>query len=216
MEADSSFYFEIDAEVDPDFFQKLNSCAGGSATDVASCTAVHEGLKLTPYQAREERLWTYMAHVYLLEYARKRWPIPADDKDAVSHIRTHFFARTKRQYERDNVGSRLWWMAHLCARATEMPLHEALEVMLYQTDVRANIIERPTLSRSASVFSSILELLNESFKEKKKLFERSNFRKFMIGINDFGGFVLLDALEISSIKEILKNIIKTRLQLSEL
>ena len=159
METDSSYFFEIDVEFDRASLEAIKTPLKHDDGDVQNCALLYKALPLTPYQAREERLWTYVSHVYLLSYARTRWPIPADDKDAVAHIRTHFFARTKRQIERDNVAARLWWMAHLCKRVMSMPLEDALVILLHQSDVRANLIERPTLSRSAIVFSSILELL---------------------------------------------------------
>ena len=58
---------------------------------------------MTPYLARDARIWCYLTHTYLLEYSRNRWPIPADDEKAVKHIVSHFFTKGVRGFERDIV-----------------------------------------------------------------------------------------------------------------
>jgi hypothetical protein len=63
--------------------------------DAENCQACYAGMPgLTPYEARDERLWVYLTHTLHLNYVRARWPIPADDMLAISHIRTHFFAES--------------------------------------------------------------------------------------------------------------------------
>lgn len=216
MESDSSYFFEIDVELDKAVLEAIKMPTKAADRDVENCQVLYKALPVTPYQAREERLWVYMTHVYLLSYARARWPIPNDDEEAVKHIRTHFFSRTKRQFERDNAAARLWWMSYLCDRVSSVSLKDALGVLLHQSDVRANLIERPTLSRSATVFSSIVELLSESFRGERSLFERETFREFMKRLNDYGGYVLLDALDVSSIKGILRDMIAGQLKIVKL
>ena len=158
--------------------------------------------KLSPYMARDERLWIYLSHTAMLEYTRKRWPIPTDDEKAIQHIRNHIFIVGARGFERDNSASRLWWMAALCSRVSGMSLKQSLTCLLYQYDVRANIIERPTTSQSTQIFSAVLKKLHDSYKGNKTLFQREKFRSVMKELNLRGGVRLLGALpehEISSI-----------------
>jgi hypothetical protein len=150
---------------------------------------------LTPYEARDERLWSYYTHTHGLPYSRARWPIPNDDVAAAKHIHQHFFAKDKRQVERDNALSRLWWMAHLCARVSGLTLEQALAAFLFKTDVRANLIERPTSSQTVSVFSAVITKLHQSLEGDRALFERARFRQLMRGINAVGGYRLLEFLE---------------------
>ena len=108
---------------------------------------------------------------------------------------TDSFAANHRQLERDNVGSRLWWMGYLCKRIDDkLPLDKALEVLLYRTDVRANLIERPTTAQSVQVFLGMMTKLKESYGGEKNLFERTNFRRTMAYLNGLGGYKLLDVL----------------------
>ncbi|MDO9151888.1 MAG: DUF6339 family protein, partial [Methylotenera sp.] len=89
--------------------------------------------------ARDERVWVRLTHIELLHYSRTRWPIPNKDEAAIAHIQKHFFARSARGIERDNAVSRLWWMATVASKVEGLKAAEALEALLFQSDVRANI-----------------------------------------------------------------------------
>jgi hypothetical protein len=95
-------------------------------------------------------------------------------------------------------------------------LYDALQAFLFRSDVRANIIERPTSSQLVGLFSAILRRLSDSFKGERRLFERRVFRRFMWEINSVGGFKLLDCLDATQIDAILDEIISERLKLSKL
>jgi hypothetical protein len=152
----------------------------------------------------------------LLDYSRKRWPIPDDNEAAVSHIRQHFFGKDRRAIERDNAASRLWWMAFLCQRVRELPMQEALQVLLHRSDVRANIIERPTASQSIVVFSAIIKKLHASYTGQKSLFERAVFRPFMIRINSIGGVKLLDCMSEEQMTELINRVVASDLGLTSI
>jgi hypothetical protein len=195
IDLDPGLWIELKVDASDAALYTLMLPSGGEDYEVENCMAVYDYLPtLTPYDARDERLWSYLSHTVFLQYARARWPIPADDGKAVAHIQTHFFARSHRQVERDNAVSRLWWMAHLCTRVQGLTQRDALEAFLFRSDVRANIIERPTVAQSTGVFSMILRSLVQSYSGQKALFERSMFRKVMVELNSIGGFKLLDAL----------------------
>lgn len=214
---DPAFYFEHEVEVEVDRLAELKPPSGGSFYEVENCETVHSALRqLSPYDARDERFWVYLSHTALIDHARRRWPIPADDAEAVSHIAKHWFARDKRQVERDHVGSRLWWMGHLCARVEGVDQNLALRAFLFRSDVRANLVERPTVSQSVGLFGAIVRRLVTSFAGRQALFERTAFRKLMMEINSVGGYRLLDCLAQVEIDYILDAIIAERLRLAEL
>jgi hypothetical protein len=145
----------------------------------------------------------YLSHTLLLSYARARWPIPADNEAAVKHIKTHFFCIGARGIERDNAASRLWWQASICSRVDSISFEEALTCFLHKSDVRANIVERPTTSQNIHVFSAVIRKLHESYKSDEQLFERKRFRSIMEELNLIGGVKLLAALSEASIALIL-------------
>lgn len=200
---DPDFYFEPEMII---FEEKLSrvTCSEGDLNEVESCINLYSGIgTISEYLARDERLWVYLTHTILLDYSRKRWPIPEDPDKAVKHIRTHFFCSGARGIERDNAASRLWWMASLCNRCDSIDLKDSLACFLHQSDVRASIVERPTTSQNVRIFNALLHRLNASLKSDKALFKRENFRQFMKNINLQGGVKLLAALPDSKINEML-------------
>lgn len=209
LESDSSNFFEAKHDANDSAFAKVYGDKENHR-EVECCAAIYEAMgAFPPYLARDDRLWTYLTHTTLLEYSRKRWPIPEDDEAAVSHIKKHLFVAGTRGIERDNAASRLWWMAALCSRVKGLPLTEALTVFLHQYDVRANIIERPTTSQSIPIFSAVIKQLAESYKTKeKKLFERTKFRELMKQLNLRGGVTLLGALNSEQLESIVEECAK--------
>lgn len=215
LTSDISRYFETDIDISDDIDSKLDIPTSGDYKEIENCKILYENLKnLNPYHARDERFWVYICHTALLNYARARWPIPAEDDAAIKHVRNHFFARNFRQIERDNAGSRLWWMAHLCDRVKGLSMDDSLYVLLYRSDVRANLIERPTTSQSVNVFAGVLRKLIDSYYGQKTLFGRQTFRNCMMLLNSFGGYILLDVLSEQKISELLDDIIYTELEIT--
>ena len=204
-----------------DLFEKeikdLKNPVGQDDFEPHNCVKMLRALpSLTPYEAADERLWTMLSHTVLLEHARARWPIPKKDEDAVKFIAVRFFAKTQRDFERNNVGSRLWWMGHLCDRVEGMKLDESLKVLLFRSDVRANIVERPTTAQSIPVFSALMSQLAKSHQGKQKLFERATFRSLMVRLNGLGGYRLLDALEKKAVEKLIDEMIVNDLGLSSI
>lgn len=200
---DPDKFFDTDLEIDESKLL-LIECDSNNQYEVENCQLMYEAMgELNHYLAREDRLWTYLTHTFLLEYTRQRWPIPEDDEKAIKHIKSHFFCVGARGVERDNSASRLWWLASLCKRTNGLSFNDSLKCLLYQSDVRANIVERPTTSQNINIFSAVLKKLNESYKTDKKLFEREKFRNVMKWLNLSGGVKLLGALPESRINLIL-------------
>ena len=193
------------AQYDPDPLEDLVPERGGEK-DVENAILVHQSLGgISPYLARDERVWTYLTHVVCLRYVRLRWlELDLTDDKIVKGIRLHFFARGSRAFERNNAISCLWWWAHIASRYDKIDLRQALEILLHQTDVRASIVERPTLARSKKVFSAIMGVLCKYYDDDRTFFSRSkksgNYRVWLKRLNRHGGVRLLDALETSSLE----------------
>ena len=83
----------------------------GGAHDAENAYIVFKSLNgMTPYLARDERVWVYLTHVTCLDFTRKRWLRPnAKEENIVKDIRSHFFARIggPRAFERNNALARL-------------------------------------------------------------------------------------------------------------
>ncbi len=192
---DPSKTIPLDIDIDESKLEELIPSSDNSS-EVINCKLVSEAFSsITYYLARDERLWVFMTHSLLLDYSRSRWVIPTDDGEAVKHISAHFFAKEKRNIERDNAVSRLWWQAALCKRVNGLDLDAALSCLLFNSDVRANIIERPTTSQCVNVFSALVKTLHKSYITDKKIFHRISFRELMKKLNLHGGIKLLNAMD---------------------
>lgn len=202
LRSDSSNFIEVDQEINMMELQKITGTKD-NMNEVECCLGAFRGLpNISPAFARDPRLWVYMTHIVLLEYCRQRWPIPKDDTQAVSHIRKHFFAVGARGVERDNAVSRLWWMAFICNKVQNMPFEKVLNVFLFKSDVRANIVERPSTSQNVAILSAVVNKLDKSFNGDQLLYDRKKFRPFMEELNLQGGIKLLDVLDDKEIQRI--------------
>lgn len=200
-------HFESELEIREEILETID-CEKDNFNEVDCCMKMYQSLDgISQYLARDERLWVYLSHTYLLAYTRVRWPIPSDDETAIKHVQAHFFCAGARGIERDNSASRLWWMASLCNRTVGIQLADALTCFLHQSDVRANIVERPTTSQNVTIFSAVLKRLNDSYNGDKALFGREKFRSIMKGLNLRGGVKLLAALPEPTIERILEECI---------
>jgi hypothetical protein len=93
-------------------------------------------------------------------------------------------------------------------------LEDSLKILLFRSDVRANIVERPTTAQSISIFTALINKLATSHRGKQKLFERRIFRNLMIGLNGMGGYRLLDALDSKAVEGIIDEIVSRDLKIS--
>ena len=200
--SDTSNLIETEFETNDQEVSKV-TCTTGDLNEVQCCLGIFNGLpKISAYLARDQRLWVYLTHIVLLDYTRQRWPIPQDNAKAIVHIKKHFFASGARGIERDNAASRLWWMASICSKVEGMTLERSLTAFLFQSDVRANIVERPTTSQNVVLLSSVIKKLDQSFNGNKELYGREKFRTVMKELNLQGGIKLLEVLEPKEVEKI--------------
>jgi len=205
---DSSLFIDSNCGLDIQEAIKV-SCVAGDQNEVQCCVHLSNGLSgVTAYLARDERLWTRLSHIEFIEYVRVRWPIPADNEKAVAHVKKHFFAKGARGIERDNAISRLWWMTEICKKVEGLTLDEALTAFLYQSDVRANIVERPTTSQNSSLLSAVVNKLHQSYEGDKSLYGREKFRSVMKNLNIEGGVRLLEVLDGKTLEAIIEKVSK--------
>ena len=71
--------------------------------------------------------------------------------------------------------------------------------------MRGAIIERPTISRSPIIFSSVIKVMHDSYKtEGKELFNREVNRKSMKELNFVAGAKLLQGMQEEDVFDIVK------------
>lgn len=199
-------YFELnDSEADLDLLAKLEGPETNDLKEAHNAHIVYRAIKVTPYQAKDERLWVYLCHTAGLDFIRKRHPkIMSPNKDeAVKEIIQRFFiVNGHRGYERSNALARLWSYGDLASKNKGVKLDRTLEVFLYQTDVRAQIIERPSTFTNPNVFAATMRFMFAKYKseeKRKKFFNRKEgempaYRRLFTRLNELGGIMLLGAI----------------------
>lgn len=185
--------------------------------DAENSIIIYEALKdLTPQQATDERVWAYFTHFELWEYVQHRWPLKenAREEAAVRYIQAHYFLSGVRGFFRDNAVSRLWWMGWVASHCHHFNAEKTLEILLYQSDVRANLLERASFGMSKEIFSAVMKWLGKSYDGEKVLFQRETFRQLMKHLNRKGGRIMLNALKPKQLSDLIEKTLKDDLGLN--
>ena len=176
--------------------------------DGSNALVVYRALtKLTPHQASDRRLWTYLCHNDCSTYVATRWlgGSSTSTRDVTQDIYNHFFVHGNRGLVRDNGVSRLWWLGYIAHHVDPGEPERFLDVLLFRQDPRSALIERPSVSRNYRVLKAIYRVMKKDFDTKERcLFVRETFRNWMKGLNRQGGVVLLDALPDSRLDRLVK------------
>ena len=168
--------------------------------DALNSIVLFKGLEgLTPYQARDERIWSAISHIFLTKYSLDRHKIA---KGQVEEIRKRFFARGAgpRSIERYNAAGRLWWSGYFVDRCREdNDFEELVHLFCTDTDFRSACIERPEMGRIPQVSLAVLlckkRFLDENpttifFKGRKN----APYRQWFKQMNMAGGSKLYAAM----------------------
>lgn len=194
-------------------FLNLTAKSGGKF-DAHNANIIFNAFKnMTPNQAYDERIWVAATHTFGLDFTRKRWLSQSQSKEAnIKSIKAHFFARVdgSRGIHRNNAFSSLWWWAYVISRSGPSDFARRLEVFLTNTDLRANIMERPVSSRTPQVFDAIIDCVVKKIEAdpETRFFTRQRvagdippYRQWMMQINRLGGLQLLNAHSVDELAE---------------
>ncbi|HLF64581.1 MAG TPA: DUF6339 family protein [Saprospiraceae bacterium] len=157
---------------------------------------------LTPTQASDIRLWTYLTHVTFWQYMKSRWPVDGA-KNPISRVRDRYFLRRLNLESLTRNGlSRLWWYGFLTYDENRTDPWELTKTLLSRADLAVGITER-ALGCNKSIRTGILEFLTEN---PVILRSESLSRSLLAKFNLVGGVKNLPFLEVEEIKRILTNI----------
>jgi hypothetical protein len=202
--------------VQADFFTGIFDnliCSNKAADDYQNSILLWNSLKITPRLAREARLWCYLTHTCGLAYARARYPLVNGDAADIKSVRAHFLVNNElRGIDRDNALSRLWISAFIASKVEGLKFEVALEVLLYQTDFREQLIGHPTIMRSAKTLNEVMcfakKMLiddgNTDFFKRKD--HKGQYKTWFHLLDVEGGKVLLDALSKQEISKLVQKL----------
>ena len=191
----------------PDLSFLESPAAYSSKADSRNALIVYDKLSdLSPRQASDARLWTHLCHHVCPRYVARRWLInrPLKNDVAIRRVRNHFFANGSRAFVRDNGLSRLRWLGKIANDVAPEDPDEFLTIVLHLQDVRSALIERPSISANTRVLRAIYSVMREHWQYDHKLFERKNFRKWMLALHQKSQLCLLDALPDDSLSELMR------------
>ena len=203
-------YKKMSIQVNPECWDQLNQNPGEN-NDIQNIISTYTSLALSPQQAADERIWAYATHGLAGNYSAKRWnKIPDDDDKAVKYILAHYFVSGTRGLIRDNAVARLWWMGHVASRCKDYDLKETLTILLRDSDVRANLLERSSVSMSEEMFSAVIRVLGRSLETSSNpaIYKRKNFRALMRMLNRRGGRIMLNALDAKRLDDMLDSMVE--------
>lgn len=186
--------------------------------------------KLTPQQASNEYLWSYLSLVEFWEYSFWRWGKEIDSessdddepddttvqrtepKRAVNIKQRYLCQRNRAHGFLRNSISRLWWFGYLSYKeGSRSQKYELTELLLSQSDLCQSIMERNfSMNRNVcfGILSSIKKINDDKSLTNVIIPEWRSLCKY---INRYGAVTLLDTLSEKDVEELsYKYILKLR------
>jgi hypothetical protein len=153
---------------------------------------------LSPEDADDERLWTYLCHITFFEYGQKRWLNP---DVSMNKIEDRFFYKGSGRVARTrNALSRLWWIPYLTFNkegADETEKWKYTAAAFSSQEVLVSLFER-SMGSYQNIRKAFLDFVidyDPSGKEVQYLSKK---------INNLGGVYMLPCLSEEKIKNILE------------
>lgn len=194
---------------------KLLEEDGSPKSDLECSKIIFKWLSsLTPVQASDGRLWTYLCHGPFSDYVHARWRlglIGAKNPHDVIRNRWFFRGQGVATFVRNGI-SRLWWFGHLTHDAKRNDPFELTSALLYRQDVQVALLER-AFGRCKPVLTAALESVS---KNRARLDSTSKvgplFQAWAKDINLYGGTYILDALPLDRLSDAVENRLVQRIK----
>ena len=172
--------------------------------DSENVRLVHTWLgHLTPVQASDARLWTYLTHSVYSGYTAVRWPIDAE-ADVTRRIRERYFVEGESlaSITRNSI-ARLWWFGHLTHDPLRADRYELADVLLKVQDMQQAFLER-AIGRSRKILHAALRLWQHRLEQGGTPVSQSKaIQRWARLIRLHGAVVLLDALSEKHLENLL-------------
>ena len=182
-------------------------------SDFANIVMVHSAFKdrITPKQASNPYLWTYLSHCEYWDYTFNRW---SKDDMSVDTIRQRFFCGSE---EGNRIGflrnsiSRLWWYGYLTYQENSPQPYKLTQLMMSHSDLCFHIMERKfSMNKEITIgILSAIQKINDDPNQKDvgrvDNGDEYEWRPLCKYINRYGGVSLLDTLTRDDIEELSYN-----------
>lgn len=165
----------------------VNNC------DIKNSILLFEGLykledgkkcRITPMEASDRRIWTYLALSHFLPYMKKRW--------STGDISKRYFMPGRREQLRFEYlvrhgVARLWWMAYLTFDPKSKDSFHLLNTLMASTDIATSILERK-VSHDRKLLHAHLAAIESETDFQKEDVHRETIKKVLAstGTMEFG------------------------------
>ena len=159
--------------------------------------------RLSPVQASDSRLWTYLTHGPYADYTAARCPI-RPDTNVADRIRERYFLEGEglASIVRNSI-ARLWWFGYLTREEGQADPFALTDVMLSLQDIQVAFLER-AIGRSPQILRGALRLWKKLTAERAHIPNQGRVvQRWASLVRLHGGVVLLDALPDSQLQNIL-------------
>lgn len=198
---ENQYLYESNIEY-PDF--ELIDTGDKTNDDFENTVTVYRclGKILTPKQACNKYMWTYLAHEKFWDYTRKRWPVEKN-----SSIETRYFCGNSRISLTLNSISRLWWYGYLTYDEEDCNQPFRLtKLLLSYTDLCQNIIQHEYVMNK-TIALGILDGLYDYYEEGHS-FDEKQERSLIKYINRYGAVSSLDCFERAELRDMVYDFLK--------
>lgn len=194
--------------VDPGVIQLQLPQSKTELLDFENTRIVYSALQhLTPVQASDPRLWSYLTHMTHWEYMRVRWPIEQYlNKPRLHEIlqERYFFMSDRSRAPLRNGIARLWWYGYCSYDSTRNDPFELTGALLKKLDVTQNLLEN-AFGKNNQVTQAVLKVLLDREKDGKAFYVREKVRELARYIVQVGGVTIIDALPEPELRELVTN-----------
>lgn len=202
-------YFQISKSVDvskfaPYYEPGKKDDSQKTKEDLYNVRLMYSAFKgLTPLQASNKYMWTYLCHAIpeYSAYIRDRWL--QDERE--NTIKTRFFVTSANSLLNDNALSRLWWYGHLTYDKENSNPYALTEILLTNQTICTDVMDtfnRMNFSRMKGVLLAIKDF-QELIGDNEGI--TGYFRECKKYLNHYAAVTTLEFLEADEIHDLALN-----------
>jgi hypothetical protein len=201
-----------ESKIEVDEAPALELPTGDDLNDAANARTLYQWLHLlSPVQASDSRIWSYLTHAVYSDYTFQRWPIDKSS-DVATRIRERYFVEGQGLASLvRNAVARLWWFGYLTYDEQATSDHfELTNVLVSLQDIQVAFLER-AIGRSRKILKTALKVWKERLQRGAEMKGRGRAIQIWARlIRLHGAVALLDALP----QRDLENLIRAKLAIA--
>lgn len=180
----------------------------GNNHDLENAKIIFDTYKsITPVQATDVRIWTYLTHVPYWDYMQKRRPVEKQPEEKrAQYILRHWFIQSLNSANlmRNDI-SLLWWAAYLTYDQNRENPYELTEELFSMLDYTRHLLPG-TQGRNNNFVQALLEFVIDN-KDVFSTYKEAKVRFLMRKANYLAGYKNFPALPVGAIKTIFRKYI---------